>query len=224
MASNENKLELAITYHIQNNMKDAIHLYEELSNQNNAVAKYNLALCYRYGNGVPINVNKYIALCKESSDLGCLDATYELAVQYDAGIKIECNTYKAIKLYWKSSESSDIFIKYYSKYNIARHYAKQRSEHYDMKRAIILFMEVNDVVEEFEQDHIVKGISKLILAICYEHGNCVDCNIKYAIQLYEQSHQLGNKIATRRLAGCYENGIGVTCDMKKARDLYKQAE
>lgn len=69
----EAEYDLAMLYYqngVDEDYKKAIDLLERCADKNDAGAMYQLALCYRYGHGTKVDIDKAMELLKKAADLG----------------------------------------------------------------------------------------------------------------------------------------------------------
>lgn len=67
------------------NSNPTVENYRTAANQGNAIAQYNLGLCYCDGNGVTKDINQAVYWWKKSAMQGVAEAQYNLGCCYDKG-------------------------------------------------------------------------------------------------------------------------------------------
>lgn len=85
----------------------AVEIFEDLAKQNNAIAQYNLAVCYSKSIGVDLNYEKALEYVKKSAEQEYAPALVELGGVYCSGLPIldiPQNYNRAMELYHKAAE------------------------------------------------------------------------------------------------------------------------
>ncbi|ONI44965.1 hypothetical protein AN642_00305 [Epulopiscium sp. SCG-B10WGA-EpuloA2] len=94
---------------------DAQISLDNLAQQNNADAQYNLAWAYHYGNGIKKDLNKAIELYIKAAEQGHINAQYNLGWCYEYGDGVTKNLDKALEWYNLAAEQGHIFAQHKAK-------------------------------------------------------------------------------------------------------------
>ena len=77
----------------------AVEWYEKAAAQGNAVAQYNLGVCYAKGEGVQQSYEKAVEWYTKAAEQGNIEAQNKLAECYEKGLGVEPSKKKAY--YWR---------------------------------------------------------------------------------------------------------------------------
>ena len=97
---------------------DEIQNLRELSGEGNVGAKYNLALAYMNGNGVPKNEHKAARLMVESADMGYAPAQYALGTYFLEGRGVNSSIHLAYAFFNLAASSSQGYQEKYWSINL----------------------------------------------------------------------------------------------------------
>jgi TPR repeat protein len=150
---------------------DAIRLYTQAIELNNALALNNLAFMYHHGQGVDMDYTKAFDLYTRAAAKGQAEAFNNLAKMHENGLGVPRNHTKARELYEEgAAKGSAIALEnlgylYYIGGNVEQDYAK--AKHY--------------FEQSLERPHWKNGWSLLHLANIYVNGHGVQCDPVKAI-------------------------------------------
>lgn len=80
---------------------------EQLANQGNPEAQYNIGVMYDQGIGVPQNGNKAVEWYEKAAKQRLYQAEFNLGVLYDEGIIVPQDYSKAIQYYTQAAQQGD---------------------------------------------------------------------------------------------------------------------
>lgn len=215
----------------QKNYVKALPILKKLVENDNEMAKMQLAKCYFYGYGVATDYNKAIELLDDIDLKDIKDDTklaYSLGECYYKGINNKIDYQKAIYLLEPVAAQGDINAQYYlgmSHYKLNNidesvkwlsRSASRNNSFAKYQMALFYFNGIGvnkDYKKAFEifsrlihQNH--KGIS-YYLGLCYLKGLGTDKNYDEAIRLLNIANEEGNINAVYELGQCYYYGYGV---------------
>ena len=204
----------------QRNYNLAVYWFKKAAAQNDAFAKFNLAVCYSKGYGVKENKYQSFLLCKEAAKT-IPDAKYMLANFYETGISpVNANKKKFLNPDFKKA------ITLYKELLSQNNYKEAR---YSLAK---LLLKIPNGTEA-DKAYAIKLLNEAIknkdsyamnfLADCYYAGNGVPQSFKKMFYWLKQSSLLNNNHAIARLAYCYWHGYGTKRNRKLAFKLFKHA-
>ncbi|RIA80387.1 hypothetical protein C1645_730152 [Glomus cerebriforme] len=183
-------------------------ILQELSENGDLGAQYNLAIRYQNGNGIKNDYKKAFKLLLNCAKKGNLNAQYHLAICYMDGIGTHKDKKEAFKWFLKSEYpvnkiKAQCYMGFY--YQEINKNEKKAFEWY-MKSAI---------------GGCAEGQNSL--GFCYECGTGTDKNEKKAFEWYMKSAIGGCAEGQNRLGFCYECGTGTDKDETKAFEWYMKS-
>ena len=81
--------------------------FKAAAEQNDLEAQNNLAYCYHYGDGVPVNYKEAVSWWTRVAEQGNMYGQYNLAVCYENGEGCSKNLYLARQWYQKAAEQGN---------------------------------------------------------------------------------------------------------------------
>ena len=190
--------------------KEAIRIFTELANKNNASAQYNLGVCYYNGYGVTQDYAEAVSWYRKSAEQGHASAQYNLGFCYVVGRGVAQDYQEAVSWFRKSAEQGfaraqyNLGLCYYDGYGVTQDYAEA----------------VSWYRKSAEQGHTNAQCN---LGVCYEFGRGVAQDYKEAVSWYRKSAEQGHARAQCNLGVCYEFGRGVAQDYKEAVSWYRKS-
>lgn len=178
--------------------RDAIEAFKNFSIAANAgfpPAEYELGVCYRWGEGVPADIQKAIYWMELSANKGYSMAKHNLGLYYENGIGVESNIQKAIQYYTQAAEDEE---NYQAQFCLGRCYFNGNGVEQNYNEAIKWFMKA---ASQGEPDSIFH------LAICYGNGLGVEQDNEKSLHYLITAANLGWQPAIEILK---ENGIEPT--------------
>jgi TPR repeat protein len=179
---------------------EALKLYEAASNQNSALAQYNLALSYERGYGVSRDSKKAIELFEKAAEQGIIWADYALGMIY-----YEQREYaNALKYFLKVQDIPP------AAHRIGIIYINGYAGEKDEQKGIEYLTRAGEV-------GYVK--SQMILAALYKNKK----DYQKAFYWYLKAADNGNAEAQYNIGDFYKNGFGVQKDLNKANEYLRKA-
>ncbi|RIA84595.1 hypothetical protein C1645_832053 [Glomus cerebriforme] len=209
-------------------------ILQELSENGDLGAQYNLAIRYQNGNGIKNDYKKAFKLLLNCAKKGNLNAQYHLAICYMDGIGTHKDKKEAFKWFLKSE---------YPVNKIKGFFMNMKSELKEFKKILNLAIANNSTAQcymGFYYQEINKNEKKAFewymksaiggcaegqnsLGFCYECGTGTDKNEKKAFEWYMKSAIGGCAEGQNRLGFCYECGTGTDKDETKAFEWYMKS-
>ena len=169
-------------------------------------ARFTLAQCYFYGNGIDEDKGKAYYLYKAEAESGNANAQYMVGEYYwngFAAVRKDMNS--AYSWYYKAAEQKQ--TKALVKAGVCCMYGYGTD--IDYGKAFSFLKSADDLGEES---------GAYYLGLCYEAGLGTEPSPKKAFELYSLSEGMNDK-SRFKMATCYRNGIGVQKDVDKATDI-----
>lgn len=232
--------ELAQIYYTEKDFQSAFKYFTLASRKPWSLAYIGLAMCYRNGYGVPLDLSMALKYYTFAAQKGNRFAAYTVGDFHQKGLGTEPNSAIAVEWYNKAlpsvmayyclancfwdgdgvSQDKAKAIEYYTiaarsysdaKYNLAKIYQSGDFVQKNEKKAFLLFKEV-ETRESFYE-----------LAYCYLNGRGCQQDInKYKKLLYDSAHK-GYDKAQFDLAECFFTGSHFPLDYAQAVKWYKYA-
>lgn len=236
------KWKLICTKKIENLVK----IFIKMADHNNPSAQCYLALFYKFGYGVELDLNKGFLLHIAAAEQGHAMAQFRLAICYMSGEGVEKNPELALDLYTKAAAQGLA----YAQSNLAYCYNHGCGVIKDQEKAAQLYTKAADQGNAIAQHSlgtlyelgqgVVKDLHKAFelytkaadqsfasaqcsLANFYMLGKGIEKDIKKAFELFTKSAHQGDVNAIFNLGILYAQGKGVQEDRKKAIELYGRA-
>ena len=174
----------------EKNIEKNVNALKILAVGGDAVAQFNLGVCYSNGLGVAQNYAEAVKWYRKAAVQGQAQAQNNLGVCYKNGQGVAQNYAEAVKWYRKSAEQGyagaqfNLGLCYHNGQGVAQNYA-EAVEWY--KKAA-------------EQGH---AIAQNNLGLCYENGQGVAKNQLQAMKWYTQAAEQGYAVAQCNLGICY---------------------
>ncbi|MBR6068539.1 MAG: SEL1-like repeat protein [Bacteroidales bacterium] len=182
----------------------------DVAEQGDAVAQYNLGVCYRDGKGIQQDYIKAFDWFKKSAEQGYATAQFEIGFCYRTGKGIQQDYKKAFEWFKKSAEQGYATAQFCL--GLCYSYGRGVQENY--KKAF----------EWFEKS-VEQGIflAQRELGILYAQGLGVKQDDSKAVELYRKAAEQGDSVALNNLGYMYEHGRGVPQSYEEAFKLYSKA-
>lgn len=203
---------LNLKYEKENNYSQAAYWYEKSAVQGYAPAQYNIGVAYRYGRGVPQNLQKAIEWYKKSANQGVVQTQVNLGMSYLSGQGGEVNYVSAKEWFMKAAEKNNSI----AIFNIGQLYFYGLGVPKDyIKSEIWLRKALN----------LGSMRAKNSLALFYGKGlGNIHSNINEAMKILESSACQGYIVAQENLGMIYmEGGDGFPKDYVKSYAWYAAA-
>ena len=190
-----------------------IKCVEDLSKNNHAEAKFNMAVTLKKLNIKSLNENIAI-LYAQSADMGYAPAQNNLGCCYEYGIGVEKNISKAFNYYKMSADQGDRT----AQCNVARCFENNHEQLYF----------------EYMEKSAMQNHKSAILALgeCYATGYGVAINYEKALKFYNKAAEMNCETAFMKLGEfyeygcfneCYEYSYSLEMDWSKAKEFYQKA-
>ncbi|GET53926.1 kinase-like domain-containing protein [Rhizophagus irregularis DAOM 181602=DAOM 197198] len=202
--------------------KECINSLKELAENGDKGAMFNLANCYKNGEGTEKNLDKAFYWYQKAVENGNEDAIFNLAICYRNGEGTEKNLEKAFYWYQRAAEN-------------AFHWYQKAAENENEKAMLALAncyyfgkgTEKN--LEKFfywNQKAAESGLKKAMnyLASCYYNGDGIEKDLDKAFHWYQKASESVFTAAMHNLAICYENGNEMEKDLDKAFHWYQKRQ
>ncbi|MDD3831198.1 MAG: hypothetical protein PHW00_00820 [Clostridia bacterium] len=154
-----------------------------------AIAQYELALCYETGNGIDISYEKAIFWYDKSANADYFKAQSNLGIYFQKGIKVEKDIYVANRLYRLASTQGYAP----AQYNLGVCYIERigvKSSFLEAARQFMLAANQNYAPAQY------------YLGLLYEAGKGVEKNLDRAIQLFKHAQLNGMSGAQNKINRC----------------------
>ncbi|GBC47032.2 kinase-like domain-containing protein [Rhizophagus irregularis DAOM 181602=DAOM 197198] len=191
--------------------KECIHSLERSAENGDKVAMYNLAICYKNGEGTEKNLENAFHWYQKAAENGYTDAMFNLAICYKNGEGTEKNLEKAFNWYQKAAENGEET----AMNSLAVCYKKGEGTEKNLEKAFHWYQKAA------ENGHTDAVFS---LALCYKNGEGTEKNLEKAFYWYQKAAVEKDHIkAMNNLAICYKNGEGTEKNLEKAFYWYQKA-
>lgn len=111
--SSQESYEKGLDYYNQENFEEAVNWYRKAAEQGNAQAQFELADCYRKGEGVSEDDVEAVKWYRKAAEQGDSDAQFYLGCCYDNGEGVGQNLAEAAAWYRKAAEQGHVSAQYY---------------------------------------------------------------------------------------------------------------
>ncbi|RGB24949.1 kinase-like domain-containing protein, partial [Rhizophagus diaphanus] len=208
---------------------------------------YNLAGCYRNGEGTEKNQEKAFYWCQKAAENSYNLAQRTIANYYYNGEGTEKNLEKAFYWYQKAAENGDEA----AMNNLADCYYNGKGTEKNLEKAFYWLQKavengykigMNYLAMHYENgEGTEKNLEKAFywfqkatensnikdamynLAVCYKNGEGTERNLEKAFYWLQKAAENGNKNAMNNLATFYENGEGTEKNLEKAFYWFQKA-
>ncbi|MBR4952201.1 MAG: SEL1-like repeat protein [Alistipes sp.] len=232
-------LSYVIGYNCEQDYDKALEYIQMSANQDFAIGHYVLSVCYDQGIGVKQDIAEAERLCKMAAEHGVVDAQRDYAVYCMVNKRQD----KAAEWIQLAANDGDALAQYYLSYwMINKNYIddglaclrESANQGCELAQVSLANMYINGSVE---WQNIDLGITmlinlverdnpyaKYILAACYFNGKGVNQDLQVALNLLQESANLGYANAMIELAQSYFYGSLMTeKDLEKAFELFMKA-
>lgn len=190
------KFRLGEIYTVENNISDALILYQESADAGCAASLYTLGIRYNDGAGVETNIALATSLIIKAAELGHAIAQYNLSMRYAIGLGVDKNEAKDVSWCLKSATGG-----YAEAQNvIGLRYASGQGLDLDYSKAIIWYKKA--VVQDLAD-------AQFNLAELYNSANAEAADILMAIHLYKKA-ALQDHLAAIYHLGCTYKSLANT--------------
>lgn len=93
-------------------MSNEVKMYLSYAEQGNAMAQYNLGVCFETADGVEQDLEKAVYWYTKAAEQGYAQAQYNLGVCYYNGYGVEKNDEEALRLYLLAAEQGDMYAQF----------------------------------------------------------------------------------------------------------------
>jgi len=187
-----------------------VELYLKAAEQGNAVAQYNLGLCYYIGYGAERNYEEAAKWWTAAAENGHYAAQTNLGMCYYNGEGVDRDPSEAVKWWTAAAEQGH----YLAQYNLAWRYYNGEGVDKNPSEAVKWW------TAAAEQDHVE---SQYELADCYHTGDGVEQNEAEAVKWWAKAAENGNTDAMVYLAWQYFDGEILENDYGKAVEWVTKA-
>ena len=189
---------------------EAVKWFLKAAEQGLPKAQYNLAICYRYGEGVVQDFKAAAEWFAKAAAQCNASAQFELGYCYEFGVGVRKNLKAAVKWYMKAAEQGNPN----AQTNLAYCYEAGIGTPQNYQEAIAWYTKA-----------IENGNTRAMtnLGSLYERGLGVEIDYAKAVEWYTKASELGYARATNNLGFMYEKGRGVDKDEARAFSLYQKA-
>lgn len=169
-----------------------------------------LAECYYWGLGTPIDYSQSFYYDNAAASLGNADSLAVLGFDYEHGVGVTADQSKAVALYQQAVALGSTRGMTY----LGLCFENGSGVNKDCEMAVSLYQQAA------EQGY---ARAQRLLGFCYEKGIGIPEDKCKAVYWYKKAAEQDNKIAQRWLAMCFEYGDGVDADISQAIDWYLRA-
>ena len=202
--------ELACYYYDRKQLKKAFLWYKKAAEQANAVAQYNLAVCYSKGEGIKKDEKEAITWYKKAAEQGHIEAQNSLGYCYKYGEGVEKDEKEAVAWYKKAAEQGNAL----AQFNLGNCLIKGEGVEKDENEAVVWYKKAarqGDIGAQYD------------IGVCYSEGKGVEKDEKEAVAWYKKAAEQGYAMAQYNYGNCLLMGKGVEKDEKEAVVWYKKA-
>lgn len=232
--------------YLPQNEEAAVPLWKVVANKGNAIAAFNVGLCYRNGRGVSVDIIEAVKWFEQAADKNHVEAILILADIYLKGAdEISANPKVGISYLERAVDlgntdaMSNLGACYYNgKYGLVKNikkameYWKSGSEagNSDCTKNIALCYKNGEgipqnpalAIQYFEKAVSQGNITAMIeLGLAYDDNGLTTVDYEKAVKYYTQAYKAGSGQGAYCLATMYENGHGVETNPAKVFELYK---
>src|SRR5438876_1115057 len=121
-------------------LEKAFYWYQKAAENGNKIAMYNLAICYKNGEGTEKNLEKAFYWYQKAAEIGNKNAMYNLAICYENGKGTEKNLKIAFYWYQKAAENGNNN----AMYNLAICYKNGKRTEKNLKKAFYWYQKAQN--------------------------------------------------------------------------------
>lgn len=181
-----------------------------LAENKDPFAQCNLALMYKYGDGVKKDYEEVVRWYRKAAEQGYSRAQCNLGYMYEVGTGIEKDKDESIKWYRMAAEQGNSN----AQCNLGIIYGEGDGVTENYEEAVKWFR------KSAEQGN---SLAQCCLGVMYEVGNGVEKDENEAVKWYRKSAEQGNSLGQYRLGTVYEYGNGVAENKEEAIKWYREA-
>lgn len=220
--------------------------YRKDAERGDAVAQFNLGVCYANGLGVEKDAKESVKWYRKAAEQGVAEAQLNLGVCYGSSLGVEEDATEAMKWFRKSAEQGNAT----AQFNLGVCYANGLGVEKDAMESVKWYRKSAEQgcvdaqfnlgvcyyngqgVEENEREAVKwyrkaaeqgHAAAQVNLGVCYDNGRGVEENENEAVKWYRKAAEQGDDDAQFNLGVCYENGQGVEEDVNEAVKWYRKA-
>ena len=168
-----------------------VESYRKAAKQGDAMAQYNLGVCYHEGQGVEKDYSKAVEWYRKAAEQGNARAQYNLGYCYEKGLGVEQNYTKAVEWLRKAAEQGLAL----AQYNLGVCYHEGQGVELDYTKAVEWFRKAA------AQD---LALAQYNLGVCYYNGQGVEQNYTKAVEWLRKAAAQGNETAKEILGNLGE--------------------
>ncbi|EXX51507.1 uncharacterized protein OCT59_007139 [Rhizophagus irregularis] len=167
--------------------KKAVNLFIKVSEQDHALAKYYVGLCYQFGRGTVVDEKLAFEYYEKIANKGHAIGLFKCGYFYHNGIGISVNYQKAFELYQQAANLGDST----AQNNLGVMYENGIGISVNYQKAFELYQQAANLGDSAAQNN---------LGVMYENGNGVNKDHDKAFKLYHKAANSGNSEAQYNLA------------------------
>lgn len=194
----------------QKNYEELFVYLSEFAKSEIPEALNELAECYYWGLGTPIDYSQSFYYDNAAASLGNADSLAVLGFDYEHGVGVTVDQNKAVALYQQAVALGSTRGMTY----LGLCFENGSGVNKDCEMAVSLYQQAA------EQGY---ARAQRLLGLCYEKGIGIPEDKCKAVHWYKKAAEQDNKIAQRWLAMCFEYGDGVEADISQAIEWYLRA-
>lgn len=202
---------------VNQNLEQAIELFQTAAAHNYAPAQRALGFCYSDGFGVIKDLKRAAELCHEAAHQGDEKAQNYLAYCYENGLGVPKNLKYAFEFYLQAAKSG--FVP--SQFELGLRYEEGQVVPKNLERAVEHYQQAARGGHAEAQFKLPQALYNL--GRSYFEGLGVSKDLKRGAETFQQAAMLGHTQAQHYLAYCYDEGLGVSKDLKRAAEFYQLA-
>ncbi len=184
--------------------------WEKAAEAGDANAMFNLAVCYKNGDGVVQDESKAIEWCMKAADGGVVQAMRIVGLCYKNGIGVAQEDSKAFDWFQKAADGGDAR----AMFNVGLCYMNGDGVVKDESKSFEWLSRAADAGDLYAMSNVGR---------CYKKGTGVSKDESKAFEWYKKAADGGDVQAMCNVGVCYDNGSGVARDESKAFEWYKTA-
>ncbi|GBC32812.2 kinase-like domain-containing protein [Rhizophagus irregularis DAOM 181602=DAOM 197198] len=165
----------------------AVNLFIKVSEQDHALAKYYVGLCYQFGRGTVVDEKLAFEYYEKIANKGHAIGLFKCGYFYHNGIGISVNYQKAFELYQQAANLGDST----AQNNLGVMYENGIGISVNYQKAFELYQQAANLGDSAAQNN---------LGVMYENGNGVNKDHDKAFKLYHKAANSGNSEAQYNLA------------------------
>lgn len=216
---------ITITETLNNNSDVVADQLVEKASQGDAEAMFQLAMCYRRGNGVVVDNKECVAWLKRAAAHNHTEAQYYLAGYYEIGEGgLPVDSVMAYKYYTLAAEKKDLF----SMLELGESYLTFKGVPNAKQECLMWLKKISqgDFVSEFSDVSIEVSCAEFLLYCLYQGNDGIEKNIPLSISYLKKSVDHGERSigeALNAMGECYLEGNGVEKNEEEAMKWFKKS-